>query len=63
MNQKENRHLRMIDDLGRVVIPREVRQLVGIKEGDLLEVSSVDIENDQQFERYVLLKLIEDGSE
>lgn len=59
----EERYLRRIDDLGRVVIPREIRKLVGIEQGDLLEVLSVNIENNQQFERYVLLKLIKEDSE
>lgn len=30
--------VRRIDDLGRVVIPREVRKNMGIKEGDPLEI-------------------------
>lgn len=30
--------VRRIDDLGRVVIPREVRRTLGIKEGDPLEI-------------------------
>ena len=30
--------IRRIDDLGRVVIPREIRRAVGIKDGDALEV-------------------------
>lgn len=30
--------IRRIDDLGRVVIPREIRRSVGIKEGDALEI-------------------------
>jgi transcriptional pleiotropic regulator of transition state genes len=34
--------VRRIDDLGRVVIPKEVRKSCGIKEGDPLEIS-VDV--------------------
>lgn len=30
--------IRRIDDLGRVVIPREIRKTLGIKEGDPLEI-------------------------
>lgn len=30
---------RMIDDLGRIAIPKELRKEVGILEGDLLEIS------------------------
>ena len=30
--------MRRIDDLGRVVIPREIRKRLGIKEGDPLEI-------------------------
>ena len=30
--------VRRMDDLGRVVIPREIRQKLGIKEGELLEI-------------------------
>lgn len=31
--------IRKIDDLGRIVIPRELRHQLGIKEGDAFEVS------------------------
>lgn len=31
--------VRRIDDLGRVVIPKEIRRNLGIKEGDPLEIS------------------------
>lgn len=34
--------VRRIDDLGRVVIPREVRRTLHIKEGDPLEVFTTD---------------------
>lgn len=30
--------IRRVDDLGRVVIPREVRRTLGIREGDALEI-------------------------
>lgn len=34
--------VRRIDDLGRVVIPREIRRNLGIKDGDALELFTVD---------------------
>lgn len=34
--------VRRIDDLGRVVIPKEVRRTMGIKEGDPLELFMID---------------------
>ena len=30
--------VRRIDDLGRVVVPKEIRQTLGIREGDPLEI-------------------------
>ena len=30
--------VRRVDDLGRVVIPKEIRRSMGIKEGELLEI-------------------------
>lgn len=35
--------VRRIDDLGRVVIPKEVRQNAGIREGDALEIVLVQM--------------------
>lgn len=35
--------IRRIDDLGRVVIPREIRRTIGLSEGDPLEIY---VEND-----------------
>jgi transcriptional pleiotropic regulator of transition state genes len=34
--------VRRIDDLGRVVIPKEVRRTMGLKEGDPLELFMID---------------------
>lgn len=31
--------IRRIDDLGRVVIPKEIRRILGISEGDPLEIN------------------------
>lgn len=37
-NMKTTGMVRRIDDLGRVVIPKEIRQAMRIKEGDPLEI-------------------------
>ena len=42
--------IRRIDDLGRVVIPREIRRAVGIKDGDALELYTD--EKGVYFEKY-----------
>ena len=34
--------VRYIDDLGRIVIPREIRRLAGISDGDPLEIELKD---------------------
>ena len=34
--------VRRIDDLGRVIIPREIRRSMGIKEGDPLEIYTTE---------------------
>ena len=34
--------VRKIDDLGRIVIPKETRRVLGIKEGDSLEIFTED---------------------
>lgn len=35
---KANAVIRRIDDLGRIVIPKEIRRNLGIREGDPLEI-------------------------
>ena len=40
--------VRRIDDLGRIVIPREIRRTLGIIEGDSLEIS-VDAETNSVY--------------
>lgn len=34
--------IRRVDDLGRVVIPKEIRRVMRIKEGDPLEIVAVE---------------------
>ena len=34
--------VRRVDDLGRVVIPKEIRRTLGIREGDALEIYTID---------------------
>lgn len=38
MNEKYTGYYRRIDDLGRIVIPKEVRKILGIKEGDSFDI-------------------------
>lgn len=38
MNMKATGIVRRVDELGRVVIPKEIRKTLGIKEGDPLEM-------------------------
>ena len=45
--------IRTIDDLGRVVIPREIRRSLGIREGDPLEIW-VDDKDTVCFRKYVI---------
>ena len=59
--------LRRVDDLGRIVIPREIRKNLGIAEGDPLEIF-IDPTNDMVcFQRYertsvknILIKAIQE---
>ena len=38
VNMKETGIVRRIDELGRVVIPKELRKVLKLKEGELLEI-------------------------
>jgi AbrB family transcriptional regulator (stage V sporulation protein T) len=50
--------IRRIDDLGRIVIPKEIRNSLRLKEGNTLEIS---VENDQIIlSKYKAMKKIED---
>ena len=39
---KHSVFIRRIDELGRIVLPIEIRQVLGIKEKDPLEISMID---------------------
>ena len=45
--------VRRIDELGRIVIPREIRRSLGIREGDALEIF-VDGKDTVCFRKYVI---------
>jgi len=44
--------IRRIDDLGRVVIPRDIRKNLGIREGDPLEIYIDELTNSVCFQPY-----------
>lgn len=44
--------IRRIDDLGRIVIPREIRRRMGIVDGDPLEIFYSEDENAICFSKY-----------
>lgn len=44
--------VRRIDDLGRVVIPRDIRKNLGIREGDPLEIYIDELTNSVCFQLY-----------
>lgn len=39
MNKKTTGIIRRIDELGRIVVPKEIRRTIGLKEGDFVEIS------------------------
>lgn len=49
---KDSGIVRRIDDLGRVVIPREIRRACGIRENDPLEIFYDEKEQTVTFKRY-----------
>jgi AbrB family looped-hinge helix DNA binding protein len=51
--------IRRIDDLGRVVIPKEIRRTLRIREGDPLEIF-LDDQNGVVFRKYSLLNMSDD---
>lgn len=44
VNMKASGIVRKLDPLGRIVIPAEMRKVLGINEGDSLEITKVDNE-------------------
>ena len=59
--------VRRIDDLGRVVIPKEIRKSLGIREGDALEIFTDPDEKAVCFKSYLPYsepwRLLEDAAE
>lgn len=59
--------VRRIDDLGRVIIPKEIRQALGIREGDPLEIFTDPKEKAVCFKLYLPYsepwRLLEDAAE
>lgn len=51
--------VRRVDDLGRVVIPKEIRRTLNIREGDPLEIF-LDENNGVVFRKYSLLGMSDD---
>jgi stage V sporulation protein T len=54
--------VRRIDDLGRVVIPKEIRRSMGIREGDPLEIYTTR-EGEVIFKKYIPLGCIQEEAE
>ena len=52
--------VRRIDDLGRVVIPREIRRAMGIHGGDLLEIYTNN-EGCVMFRKYSYLEALNES--
>ena len=46
--------VRRIDDLGRVVIPKEIRNQLDIDTGTNIEISMVKIQNNKNSKEYVV---------
>lgn len=51
--------VRRIDDLGRVVIPKEIRRSMGIREGEPLEIYVDHETNSVVFKKYVEVSFAE----
>ena len=50
--------VRRIDDLGRVVIPKEIRRTMRIREGDPLEIYTDRVQGHQFYGQFRLLSYI-----
>ena len=46
--------IRKVDELGRVVIPKEIRNQLDIDTGTNIEISMVKIQNDKKNKEYVV---------
>ena len=46
--------IRKVDELGRVVIPKEIRDQLDIDVGTNIEISMVKIQNDKKSKEYVV---------
>ena len=46
--------IRKVDELGRVVIPKEIRNQLGIDIGTNVEISMVKIQNNKNSKEYVV---------
>ena len=59
--------VRSIDDLGRVIIPKEIRRTLGIREGDPLEIFTDPDERAVYFKPYLPFsepwRLLEDAAD
>ena len=46
--------IRKVDEVGRVVIPKEIRDQLDIEIGTNIEISMVKIQNDKNSKKYVV---------
>lgn len=60
---KATGQVRRIDDLGRVVIPKEVRRSLGIREGDAFEIFTTEDRRGVVFQKYSFDTPIADATE
>ena len=51
-NNKKTGIIRRIDDLGRIVIPKEIRKTLAISDGDPFEIYTIPEEGEIVFRRY-----------
>ncbi|MBE3576567.1 MAG: AbrB/MazE/SpoVT family DNA-binding domain-containing protein [Limnochordales bacterium] len=62
MNMKETGVVRRMDELGRIVIPKEIRRTLRIREGDPLEIF-IDRGNEVILKRYAPITAVEDHAQ
>lgn len=46
--------IRKVDELGRIVIPKEIRNQLDIDTGTNIEISMVKIQNDKKSKEYIV---------